>query len=91
MLAISPRLPVKAEIEGLFQKVGTLDHIVYTAGEDLATVAFWDIITEHFIKAGQLRFFVAFFVAKICSQLPRSILAVMVMRAGTLEKQNWRA
>jgi hypothetical protein len=40
MLAISPRLSVKAEIEGLFQKVGIFDHIVYTAGEMLAKIAF---------------------------------------------------
>jgi hypothetical protein len=32
--------PVRVEIEGLFQKVSTLDHIVCTAGEKLTTIAF---------------------------------------------------
>jgi hypothetical protein len=40
MLAISPRPPVKAEIEGLFQKIGIFDHIVYTTGKKLAKIAF---------------------------------------------------
>lgn len=59
---------VEAEIEALFQKVGEVDHIVYTAGDKLATIPFQQTTMEYFVTAGQLRFFAPFFVAKVGSR-----------------------
>jgi NAD(P)-dependent dehydrogenase (short-subunit alcohol dehydrogenase family) len=59
---------VEADVEALFQKVGTVDHIVYTAGDKLATIPLQQITMQYFVKAGQLRFFAPFFVAKVGSR-----------------------
>jgi NAD(P)-dependent dehydrogenase (short-subunit alcohol dehydrogenase family) len=59
---------VEADVEALFQKVGTVDHVVYTAGDKLSTIPFQQITMEYFVKAGQLRFFAPFFVAKVGSR-----------------------
>jgi NAD(P)-dependent dehydrogenase (short-subunit alcohol dehydrogenase family) len=84
---------VEAEIETLFQKVGTLDHIVFTAGDKLATMPFQDITMEYFVKAGQLRFFAPFFVAKVGSRYlsPGPTSSITITGGGIAERpvKDW--
>jgi NAD(P)-dependent dehydrogenase (short-subunit alcohol dehydrogenase family) len=48
----------------LFETVGTVDHIVYTAGDPLASPPLRDITAEKVQKAGVVRFLGAMIVAK---------------------------
>ncbi|OJJ44436.1 hypothetical protein ASPZODRAFT_71603 [Penicilliopsis zonata CBS 506.65] len=64
---------VEAEIESLFEKVGTVDHIVYTAGDKIAATPVEEITREKIIAAGQLRFIAPMLVtAKVASSMKRS-------------------
>ncbi|KAL8947137.1 MAG: hypothetical protein Q9183_007824, partial [Haloplaca sp. 2 TL-2023] len=51
-------------IKALFSKVGTVDHIVFTAGDKLATIPLKDATLESMQKAGMVRFFSPLLVAK---------------------------
>lgn len=62
------RPTVEADIEALFAKVGSVDHIVYTAGDRLATAPVADITYDRIIAAGQIRFFAPLLVAKVGSR-----------------------
>ena len=55
---------VEDNIKSLFSKVGTLDHIVFTAGDRLATVPLKDATLEAIQRAGMVRFNGALLVAK---------------------------
>ncbi|KUI56717.1 3-oxoacyl-[acyl-carrier-protein] reductase FabG [Cytospora mali] len=59
---------VEADIEALFAKVGTVDHIVHTAGDRLATVSILDITYDKILAAGQVRFVAAMLLAKVGSR-----------------------
>jgi NAD(P)-dependent dehydrogenase (short-subunit alcohol dehydrogenase family) len=59
---------VESDIEGLFEKTGKVDHIVFTAGDKLATIPLQEITLERMLKAGQVRFFAALLVAKVGSR-----------------------
>ena len=48
-------MTVESNIEGLFEKAGTLDHVVYTAGDSLALMPIGDATMEKMIKAGMVR------------------------------------
>ena len=56
---------VEDNIKALFEKVGTLDHVVYTAGDQLATMPLGDATMDKMIKAGMVRFFAPLLVAKL--------------------------
>ncbi|KAL8732458.1 MAG: hypothetical protein Q9181_003941 [Wetmoreana brouardii] len=58
----SPTL--EENIKSLFSKVSTLDHIVYTAGDRLATMPLGEATLEKIQKAGMVRFFAPLLVAK---------------------------
>ena len=51
-------------IKVLFSNVGTVDHIVFTAGDKLATIPLKDATLESMQKAGMVRFFAPLLVAK---------------------------
>lgn len=84
---------VEADVEALFQKVGTMDHIVYTASDKLATIPFRQVTMDYFIQAGQLRFFAPFFVAKVGARhlTPRPTSSITITGGGIAERpvQNW--
>lgn len=56
------------EIEALFSKAGQVDHVVYTAGDQLPIIAFQDITHKKLVEAGQLRFFAPLLVAKVAAR-----------------------
>lgn len=59
---------VEEDLEALFAKVGTVDHIVFTAGDRLATMPVSDITYDVLLAAGQVRFFAALLAAKVGSR-----------------------
>lgn len=59
---------VEQDIENLFSKVGEVDHIVYSAGDKLASAPIEEITYEKIIAAGQVRFIAALLAAKVGSK-----------------------
>ncbi|KAJ0119179.1 short chain dehydrogenase [Diaporthe amygdali] len=59
---------VEQDIENLFSKVGEVDHIVYSAGDKLASAPVEEITYEKIIAAGQVRFIAALLAAKVGSK-----------------------
>ncbi|KAI9812306.1 MAG: hypothetical protein M1827_004755 [Pycnora praestabilis] len=56
---------VEKNIEELFEKAGKVDHIVYTAGDKLATLPVAEVTLENMQQAGMVRFFAPMLVAKV--------------------------
>jgi len=86
---------VESDIEALFEKTGKLDHIVFTAGDRLATIPLQEITFEKMLKAGQVRFFAALFVAKVGSRyLSPGPLSSITLTTGSVAEHpmpNWSA
>lgn len=59
---------VEHNIKSLFSKTGTVDHIVFTAGDRLSTVPLKDATLETIQQAGMVRFNGALLVAKFGSE-----------------------
>jgi NAD(P)-dependent dehydrogenase (short-subunit alcohol dehydrogenase family) len=59
---------LEKDIEALFEKTGKLDHIVFTAGDKLASAPLQEITLEFIHCAGQIRFFAPLLVAKVGSR-----------------------
>lgn len=56
---------LESDLEKLFEQTGKVDHIVFTAGDALATIPLQDSTLESIQKAGQVRFFAPLLVAKV--------------------------
>jgi NAD(P)-dependent dehydrogenase (short-subunit alcohol dehydrogenase family) len=63
---------VEKDIQKLFEACGQVDHIVFTAGDRLATISLQDTTYENIIRAGQVRFIAPLLVAKIGSRYLKS-------------------
>jgi len=59
---------LEKDIEALFEKTGKIDHIVYTAGDQLVTVPVQKLTYESICAAGQVRFIGALLVSKVGSR-----------------------
>ena len=55
---------LEESIKTLFEKVGKFDHVVFTAGDRLATMPLEEATLEKIQKAGMVRFFAPILVAK---------------------------
>ena len=58
-------MDVESRIEALFQKIGKVDHIVFTAADKLSIVPLEEITIEKMYKAGHIRFFACMMVCKV--------------------------
>ncbi|OBT76555.1 hypothetical protein VF21_05371 [Pseudogymnoascus sp. 05NY08] len=58
------RPTLEQDLEVLFEKTGKVDHIVFTAGDRLATTSLAESTLESIQRAGQVRFFAPLLVAK---------------------------
>ncbi|KAH8434289.1 uncharacterized protein LDX57_011929 [Aspergillus melleus] len=75
---------LKADLIKLFEKVGKLDHIVFTATEPPKLIPYEDITLEYWRTAGQMRLFAPFFVAHIGAKyLTPSPESSIVLTTGT--------
>jgi len=59
---------VEANLEKLFQEVGKVDHIIFTAGDSLPLKPLQDITLESMYQAGHVRSFAALLAAKVGSK-----------------------
>jgi NAD(P)-dependent dehydrogenase (short-subunit alcohol dehydrogenase family) len=76
---------VEANLVALFERVGTLDHIVYTAGDNLPMTPLEDVTLEKIHKAGQVRTFAALLAAKIgCKYLHNSNTSSITLSTGSI-------
>lgn len=76
---------LEQDLEKLFEQVGNVDHIVFTAGDKLAASALDDVTLESIIKAGQIRFFAPLLVAKVGrNYLPKSADASLTLTSGSV-------
>jgi len=55
---------IEDNIKQLFEKVGELDHVIFTAGDPLAATPIDDVNMDKMVKAGMVRFFAPLFVGK---------------------------
>lgn len=86
---------VEQDLEALFSKVGSVDHIVYTAGDKLATMPVAEITYEKVLAAGHLRFFAPLLAAKVGSRyLSPGPYSSIVLTTGTVSQKprpDWTA
>lgn len=79
---------IEQDIEALFAKVGKLDHIVFTAGDKLATAKISDITYDKIIAAGQIRFFAPLLVAKVGSKyLSQGPFSSIILTTGSISQK----
>ncbi|PPQ73978.1 hypothetical protein CVT26_006347 [Gymnopilus dilepis] len=81
---------VEQNLEKLFEQVGKVDHIVYTAGDKLATTPLQDITYEKIVAAGQVRAFAALLAAKVGSRYltnPKSPECSIVLTTGSISER----
>lgn len=84
---------LECDIEKLFEQTGKLDHIVFTAGDRLATMSLQEVTLEKIQSAGQIRMFAPFLVAKVGSRYlspgPESSIILTTGGAGDRPPPNW--
>ena len=84
---------LEQDIEALFEKVGKVDHIVFTAGDKLASMPLQEVTLESIQRAGQIRFAAPLLVAKIGSRyLSQSSNSSIVLTTGSVAEHpipNW--
>lgn len=75
-------------IKSLFSKTGTVDHIVFTAGDPLSTVPLKDATLETIQQAGMVRFNGAILVAKHGSEhLAPGLNSSITLTTGTVSEK----
>lgn len=86
---------VETDLEALFAKVGTIDHLVYTAGDKLAMMPVAEITYEKLLAAGHVRFFAALLAAKVASRyLTPGPLSSITLTTGVVSQKprpDWSA
>lgn len=76
---------VEAKLVELLQKVGDVEHVVFTAGDSLATMPIEDVTLEKIKKAGQIRYFAPLLLAK---HLPKSTQSYTMTSGGVGVRPN---
>jgi NAD(P)-dependent dehydrogenase (short-subunit alcohol dehydrogenase family) len=81
---------VENKLVELLQKVGDINHIVFTAGDQLATMPIQDMELASLKKAGQIRYFAPLLLAK---HLPKSTQSYTITSGGIAFKpiKDWSA
>ena len=80
-------------VKALFEKVGKLDHVVFTAGDSLAQMELATVDMEKMKKAGMVRFFaplmVAKYAAKYLSEGPNSSIVLTTGAVSERPISGW--
>jgi NAD(P)-dependent dehydrogenase (short-subunit alcohol dehydrogenase family) len=80
---------VEQDLEKLFEQVGKVDHIIYTAGDKLANMPVQEITLEKIMVAGQIRAFASLLAAKVGSRYltnPKSPECSIVLTTGSISE-----
>ncbi len=84
---------MEENIKKLFEQTGKLDHVVFTAGDALATTPIHEATLEGIQKAGMVRFFAPLLVAKYASKYlsagPASSLTLTTGSASQRPIAGW--
>jgi len=84
---------VEDNIKQLFEKVGKLDHVVYTAGDPLAMMPLEDVSMEKMVKAGMVRFFAPLLVGKYAPKYlsggPKSSITLTTGSVSERPRPSW--
>ncbi len=84
---------MEQDLERLFKQTGKIDHIVFTAGDKLATVSIHESTYESILRAGQVRFFAPLLVAKVGSKYlspgPESSIVLTTGAVAEHPIPNW--
>lgn len=84
---------LESNIKSLFEKVGKLDHVIYTAGDTLAQMSLSDVDIEKVKKAGMVRFFGPLLVAKHAAKYltggPKSSITLTTGAVSERPIANW--
>ncbi|MCJ1290420.1 hypothetical protein MMC34_001958 [Xylographa carneopallida] len=79
---------LEANVASLFSKCGPLNHVVYTAGDKLATMPLDEITLPRIQQAGMTRFFAPLIVAQHAARvLPRSPASSLVLTTGSVSER----
>jgi NAD(P)-dependent dehydrogenase (short-subunit alcohol dehydrogenase family) len=80
-------------VQALDANGAKLDHIIYTAGDALATIPLSDMTYENVVQAGQIRFFAPLLLAKfIPKYLEKSYTSSYTITTGSISERpmgNW--
>jgi len=84
---------LEEDIERLFEQTGKVDHIVFTAGDKLATVSIHESTLKSIQAAGQVRFFAPLLVAKVGSKYlspgPEASITITTGSVAEHPMPNW--
>ncbi|RHZ49390.1 oxidoreductase, short chain dehydrogenase/reductase family [Aspergillus thermomutatus] len=81
---------VEQRLHKLFEETGSLDHIVYTAGDALATKPLKDIDLQFIRNAGHIRFVVPLLVAKLALRvLKPAYTSSLVLTTGAVSQRPY--
>jgi NAD(P)-dependent dehydrogenase (short-subunit alcohol dehydrogenase family) len=84
---------LEQDITHLFENVGRVDHIVFTAGDPLSMIPLEDATLETIQRAGQVRFFAPLLVAKVGRKyLGEGPECSIIITTGSVAEQprpNW--
>ncbi|CAD0082323.1 unnamed protein product [Aureobasidium vineae] len=84
---------LESNVEQLFKKAGSLNHVVFTAGDSLAMMPLEDATMDKTIQAGMVRFFAPLMVAKHAAKvLDKSPTSSITLTTGNVSEKpipNW--
>ncbi|KIW97319.1 uncharacterized protein Z519_02711 [Cladophialophora bantiana CBS 173.52] len=81
-------LNVEANIQGLFEKVGEVDHIVYMAGDRLPMIPLEEVTLEKWQKCNQVRTIAAILVVKIGTKyMKKDRHSSIVLTGGSISEK----
>lgn len=79
---------LESNVKSLFEKTGELDHVVFTAGDALATIPIQDVTMDKVKKAGMVRFFAPLMIGKIAPQyLKKSPASSITLTTGAVSER----
>ena len=79
---------VEENIKKLLEQTGTVDHIVFTAGDPLSTTSIHNVTLEGIQKVGMVRFYAPLLVAKYASQyLSPGPTSSLTLTTGSLSQK----
>lgn len=84
---------LESNVEELFKKVGSINHVVFTAGDSLAMMPLEEATMDKTIQAGMVRFFAPLMVAKHAAKvLDKSPASSITLTTGNVSEKpipNW--
>lgn len=79
---------LEENVKRLFEQTGKMDHVVYTAGDSLATIPIHEASFAQIKQAGMVRYFAVLIVARYVAQyLEKSTASSFTMTTGSVSQR----